>query len=107
MVDAKWGDVLPLKEDSDRDSFHGGTTRRGLPFAGDRRPGYLEARRRRAVVGTKSDHGNGRGIAGRYAVSLGLAVRYRSQRVRARSVELRRATRKIGAEHPVRRLNGC
>ena len=32
-----------------------------------------------AVVGAKSDHGQGRGSAGRYTVSLGLAVWYRSQ----------------------------
>src|ERR1700727_1186063 len=36
--------VFPLKRDSDRDSIHNWTTRCGLPFSRNRRPGYLELR---------------------------------------------------------------
>ena len=105
--DTERGYVLPLKKDSDCDSIHDWTTRRSLIVARNGRPGYLGLRGRRAVVRTKSDHGQSCGVARRYAVILGLTVRYRSQRVCASGVEGGRAGREISTEHPIGSLDGC
>src|ERR1700757_3505383 len=56
--DTERGHVPPLIDGSDPDSIHiHRTTWRGLIFARNGRPGYLELQGRRAVVSAKSNHG--------------------------------------------------
>src|SRR5271154_7246278 len=105
--DAERSYVLPLKPGSDRNSIHNRTARRGLPFSLNRRPGYLELRRRRSVVCSQSDHGQSCGLARGNAVGLGLTVRYRREGGGALGVEGRGASWKIGAKHAIGSLDGC
>src|SRR5580700_8287008 len=85
--DAERSYVLPLIRDSDGDSIHNWTTWCGLPFPRNRRPGYLELRRRRSVVCAQGDHGQSCGFTRGNAVGLGLTVRYRREGVGALDVE--------------------
>src|ERR1700727_3367890 len=106
-ADAERSHVLPLKPDSDRSSIHNWTARCGLPFSWNRRPGYLELRRRRSVVCAQSDHGQGGGITRGNAVGLGLTVRYRREGLGALGGEGRSAHWEIGVKHGIGSLDGC
>src|ERR1700733_3613404 len=106
-ADAERSHVLPLKPDSDRSSIHNWTARCGLPFSWNRRPGYLELRRRRSVVCAQSDHGQSCGITRGNAVGLGLTVGYRREGLGALDGEGRSARCKIGAKHAISSLDGC
>src|SRR3984957_5731098 len=105
--DAERSYVLPLKRDSDGDSFHNWTARCGLRFSWNRRPGYLELGRGRSVVCAQSDHGQGCGISRGNSFGLGLTVRYRREGLGALDGEGRSARCKIGAKHAIGSLDGC
>src|SRR5581483_3841979 len=105
--DAEWSYILPLKRDSNCDSVHNWTARSGLPFARNRRPGYLELGGRRSVVSTQSHYGRSCGFTCGNAVGLGLAVRYCRQGTGELRVKGRRTGWKIGAKNAIRSLDGC
>src|SRR5450631_3402390 len=106
-LDAEWSYVLPVKESSDRNSIDDWATRRGLIRSWNRGPRYLELRRRRAIVGPKSNHGSSSGVAGRDAIRLGVTVGYQGQRTRAGGAQRQHTAREIGVENLVRGLDGC